>query len=64
SKDIDAALLRQDTPLGQVRALALAYERAQWTEVTALAQALRIPEERLPDIATASLGWAAETLPT
>ncbi|MEO5767231.1 MAG: HDOD domain-containing protein, partial [Polyangia bacterium] len=42
SKDIDAALLRQDTPLGQVRALALAYERAQWTEVTALAQALRI----------------------
>ncbi|MEP6654014.1 MAG: HDOD domain-containing protein [Myxococcales bacterium] len=63
SKDIDAALLRQDTTLGQVRALALAYERAQWTEVTALAQTLRIPEERLPDIATASLGWAAETLP-
>jgi EAL and modified HD-GYP domain-containing signal transduction protein len=64
SKEIDAALLRQDTTLGQVRALVLAYERAHWAEVTALAQALRIPEERLPEIATASLGWAAETLPT
>jgi c-di-GMP-related signal transduction protein len=63
SPEIDAALLREDTPLGRVRALVLAYERGNWTEVTALAERLKIAEDRLPEIATASLGWATETLP-
>jgi len=42
----------------------LAYERAAWSDVTALAKGLRIAEDRLPELAAASLGWAAETLPT
>lgn len=63
SPSIDAALLREDTPLGRVRALVIAYERAEWTTVTALAKALGIAEAKLPEIATTSMGWAAETLP-
>ncbi|MES1206259.1 MAG: HDOD domain-containing protein [Pseudomonadota bacterium] len=63
SKEIDAALLRQDTPLGNVRALVLAYEHADWAQVAVLAKGLGIPEERLPEIATASVSWATETLP-
>jgi EAL and modified HD-GYP domain-containing signal transduction protein len=64
SADIDAALLRQDTTLGGIRALVLAYEHGNWEEVAALAKRLKIAEDRLPEIATASLGWATETLPT
>jgi EAL and modified HD-GYP domain-containing signal transduction protein len=63
SPEIDAALLREDTPLGAVRALVLAYEHAAWPEVSTLAKRLGIAEERLPEIATASLAWATETLP-
>jgi EAL and modified HD-GYP domain-containing signal transduction protein len=64
STQIDAALLREDTPLGRIRALVLAYERAQWADVSALARGLGIAENRLPEIATASLVWATETMPT
>lgn len=64
SPTIDAALLDETTPLGRVRALVLAYERAEWANVTTLSQALRISENRLPELAQASLAWATETLPT
>jgi c-di-GMP-related signal transduction protein len=64
SAEIDAALLRQDTRLGQVRALVIAYERGAWSDVAALAKQIGIAENKLPDIAAASLGWATETLPT
>ena len=63
SPEIDAALLRQDTPLGRVRALALAYESANWSEVSSLAAQLRIPEDVLPDLARQALDWAGDTLP-
>jgi len=64
SPSIDGALLSEATPLGQVRALVLAYERAAWQEVTTLARALHIPEGRVPELAQASLAWATETLPS
>jgi c-di-GMP-related signal transduction protein len=63
SPAIDAALLGEDTSLGRIRALILAYERGNWANVTALAKTLGIAEDRLPEIAIASLGWATETLP-
>lgn len=64
SPQIDAALLREDTKLGRVRALVVAYERGLWADVTTHAKSLGITETRLPEIALASLGWATETLPT
>jgi c-di-GMP-related signal transduction protein len=64
SPAIDAALLREDTTLGRIRALILAYERANWTAVTEIAKHLGITEDRLPEIANAALGWATDTLPT
>lgn len=64
SPAIDAALLRTDTTLGRIRGLVLAYERGAWDEVTALAKGLKIAEERLPELATAAIAWANETLPT
>jgi len=63
SPAVDAALLRQDTPLGAVRALVLAYERGAWDEVTALAAKLGVAERDLPAIADESRAWASETLP-
>lgn len=64
SPEIDGALLRQDTTLGRLRALVMAYERGAWADVTALAKELGIAETTLPEIATESLAWATETLPT
>jgi len=63
SPDIDAAILRADTPLGMLRALVVAYEVGAWAEVAALAARLRVPEDALPEIARQSLEWASETLP-
>lgn len=64
SPTIDAALLGETTAMGRVRALVMAYERAAWSEVTALARDLGIAEKRLPELSTAALAWATETLPT
>jgi len=63
SPEIDAALLRQDTPLGKVRALAVAYEAAAWDDVGILAAALGVPERALPALADEARAWAATTLP-
>jgi c-di-GMP-related signal transduction protein len=63
SPDVDAGLLGETTPLGRVRALALAFEDAAWTRVSELATQLGVPEAALPDIAVESLAWAADTLP-
>jgi c-di-GMP-related signal transduction protein len=63
SPDIDAALLHENTPLGRVRALVLAYENGAWDKVSALAAALGIAESELPTLANESRDWAAETLP-
>jgi len=63
SPEIDAALLRQDTPLGRVRALVLAYEAGAWKDVSALADVLGVPERALPALADESRAWAAATMP-
>jgi len=63
SPDVDAGLLGETTPLGRVRALALAFEDAAWARVSELAALLGVPESALPDIAVESLAWAADTLP-
>jgi len=63
SPEIDAALLRQDTPLGKARALVVAYEAGEWAEVSALAGALGIAERELPALADESRTWASETMP-
>ena len=59
----EIALLRQDTPLGKVRALAVAYEAAAWDDVGILAAALGVPERALPALADEARAWAATTLP-
>ena len=63
SADIDAAILRQDTPLGTLRALTVAYEAGAWADVTALAGKLRVTEDALPELARRAMEWASETLP-
>jgi EAL and modified HD-GYP domain-containing signal transduction protein len=63
SPQIDAALLRQDTPLGRARALVVAYEAGAWDEVTTLAGALGVPERELPALADESRAWATATMP-
>jgi c-di-GMP-related signal transduction protein len=63
SPDVDAALLGDTTPLGMVRALAMAFEDASWSRASELAAKLGIPESALPEIAVQSLAWAADTLP-
>ena len=63
SPEIDAALLRQDTPLGKARALVLAYEAGAWDDVGMLASALGVPERELPALAEEARTWAAATLP-
>lgn len=63
SPAVDAGLLRQDTPLGAVRALSVAYEKGAWDEVAALAAQLGVAERELPAIADEARVWANETLP-
>jgi c-di-GMP-related signal transduction protein len=63
SADIDAAILRQDTPLGRVRALVVAYEHGAWGEVAALSRQLHLAEDTLPELARQALAWASDTLP-
>lgn len=63
SPEIDAALLRQDTPLGKARALVLAYEAGAWSEVSTLAAALGVSERELPALADEARDWATATLP-
>jgi len=63
SPDVDAALLGESTPLGLVRALALAFEEASWSRVSELAAKLGVSESALPDLAVESLAWAADMLP-
>ena len=63
SADIDAAILRQDTPLGTLRALTVAYQAGAWVDVTALAGKLRVPEDALPELARGAMEWASDTLP-
>jgi EAL and modified HD-GYP domain-containing signal transduction protein len=64
SPDIDRALLETDSPLGKIRALVVAYEHARWDEVAVHSRALGIAESVLPDLATQSMAWANEILPS
>jgi len=63
SSVIDAALMRQDTPLGKARALVMAYEAGAWDDVGALASSLGVPERELPALADEARAWATATMP-
>jgi len=63
SPEIDAALMGDDSRLGLIRRLVLAYEGAAWTTVGDLARRLNVPERVLPELAREALAWATETLP-
>jgi c-di-GMP-related signal transduction protein len=63
SPEVSAAVLGSETPLGKLRALVMAYEAGNWAETTAMASALRISEEILPDIYQQSIKWAKHLLP-
>ena len=63
SQDVDGALMGDDSRLGLIRRLVLAYENADWTAVGELARRLNVPERTLPELARESLAWATETLP-
>ena len=63
SRDIEDALLHTRTPLGKMRALALAYEGALWDDVSTMAQAISMPEADLPDLYRQSLEWAKQAMP-
>lgn len=63
SADIDAAILRRDTPLGMLRALVTAYEAGAWSEVAGWAAKLGVAEDALPEISRRAIEWATDTLP-
>jgi EAL and modified HD-GYP domain-containing signal transduction protein len=57
---VRAALLGEPGPLGDVFALVLAYERAEWDEVSARSASLGIDENALPWLYTRSAEWVAQ----
>lgn len=63
SRDVDRALLGTETPLGRLRALVVAYEHADWAEVTTHASALALAETVLPELYRKAIEWATEALP-
>ena len=63
SRDVDAALLGTETRLGQLRALVMAYEHADWSEVGTFAKALGVNETVLPELYRKAVEWATEALP-
>lgn len=58
SDDIKDALLQKGGPLIRAYDLVLAYERGRWRELSQIAKALKMDEEKLPAIALQSLEWA------
>jgi EAL and modified HD-GYP domain-containing signal transduction protein len=64
SADIDEALLRADSPLGQIRALVVAYEHGRWDDVATFSRSLGVSESLLPDLSTQSVAWANDILPS
>lgn len=63
SPEISAAVLGSTTPLGQLRAMVMAYEVGDWTTASTLAKQLGVNEELLPDIYEQSIKWAKHVMP-
>jgi c-di-GMP-related signal transduction protein len=60
SEEMERALLGEETPAAQVITLVVAYERAQWGRVGALATALGANESRLPLHYGEAVTWSAQ----
>lgn len=56
--EIKDALLGRPTLIGSVHKLVIAYERADWEEVSDLAKRVNLPEEELPTLYTKAVSWA------
>ena len=63
SPSISAAVMSTDTTLGQMRALVLAYETADWPAASAMAKKVGVSEDVLPDLYQQSIKWAKHVLP-
>ena len=60
SEEMELALLGQDSPAARVLELVVAYERAQWGRVGALAEALGANEAHLPRHYQDAVAWSAQ----
>ena len=60
--DVKNALLLNKGPLRRVLDLAVAHEKADWAEVSALAANLRVTESELPELHIQALQWPKEIL--
>ncbi len=58
--EIKTALLTQQGHLGQVLSIAIAYEKADWAEVTRLSDVLHISTEQLAQSYIDSTNWTEE----
>ncbi|MFO7495049.1 MAG: HDOD domain-containing protein [Desulfobacterales bacterium] len=57
AKNIKEALLGQGGPLREVLNLAIAYERGDWQDLSALCARIGIPEEALPPLYRETIEW-------
>lgn len=60
SEDIQAALLGQSSPFGNIYQIALAYERGDWESLGLLLSNVRVPEERIPELYAQAVEWAQQ----
>jgi EAL and modified HD-GYP domain-containing signal transduction protein len=63
SEEITQALLHREILLGQVLALAVAYDQADWTQVGLLSEQIAFPQELLPDAYRRAVEWVTRTFP-
>ena len=58
--EVRAALVEGKGPLAKVLALVVAYERADWEQVTALAAELKLPEAAVAEAHRGALAWVQQ----
>jgi EAL and modified HD-GYP domain-containing signal transduction protein len=62
SAGIRAGLFEDDCPLGRVRSLVVAHERADWDRLATVAADLGISESSIPSLYAEAVGWAGQVL--
>lgn len=61
--DVQRAAVSEDTPLGKVLALVLAYEQGHWDDLARFARALSLDEKVLPPMYERAVKIAGDTMP-
>ncbi|RWX55246.1 EAL and HDOD domain-containing protein [Photobacterium chitinilyticum] len=59
SKEVQKALVHQTGPLGSILKLIMAYDKAQWEDVSELSKQLGLHESDIADLYMESLKWAS-----